>query len=192
MVTMRPNGAVTPDGGDPHRLTKYFLDLGLTSNHMLAASSQAQADNMVEAMRSTGYPASTQRPLYVFRTDLGGLTAHDGTRWTNLVAQESLKGKITPANGWTCSIEGGLRTGRLCTAMILCSPVASTWFYKYSPQTVGVLPPELSSVSGARFTLPGEGPAMYLDIDKHNLTLTTTSDKYVAPQRIWASMVWHI
>ena len=87
MVTMRPNGAVTPDGGDPPRLTKYFLDLGLTSNRMLTASSQAQADNMVEAMRSTGYPASAQRPLYVFRTDLGGLTAHDGTRWTNLVAQ---------------------------------------------------------------------------------------------------------
>ena len=192
MVTMRPNGAVTPDGGDPPRLTKYFLDLGLTSNRMLTASSQAQADNMVEAMRSTGYPATSQRPLYVFRTDLGGLTANHGTRWTNLVAQEPLKGKITPASGWTCSIEDGYRTGRVCTAMILCSPTVSTWFYQYSPQTVGVLPEALASAAGARFTLPGEGPAMYLDVDKRNLTLTTTSDKYVSPQRLWASMVWHI
>lgn len=192
MVTMRPNGAVTPDGGDPPRLTKHFLDLGLTSNRMLAASSQTQADNMVEAMRSTGYPASTQRPLYVFRTDLGGLTAHDGTRWTNLVAQESLKGKITPASGWMCAIEGGLRTGRLCTAMIVFSPAAATWFYKDSPQTVGALPAELSSVSGARFTLPEEGPAMYLSIDKQSLTLTTTANKIVYPQWISASMVWHI
>lgn len=81
MATRQPTGIITPDGSDAPNLTQILKTMGLTSNRPPVARNQAEADRLLEQLRTSGYPASSTMPVLVWRTDLQKLDIHDGTRW---------------------------------------------------------------------------------------------------------------
>jgi hypothetical protein len=90
-MTTLPTGIVVPDGDKPWSLIADLRKMGLTGNRIPSVNSQSEAQAIVDALASTGYPATTDNPVYVRRADLGGsLATHDGARWVLLTSDAAI------------------------------------------------------------------------------------------------------
>lgn len=84
MPTTDARGHTVPLGTDA-AARQSLLDLSLSIPSIVAAASATEAAQYVQALADAGAPSpSAARPAFVMRTDLGMLTAWDGSAWIRL------------------------------------------------------------------------------------------------------------
>lgn len=136
-------GHTIPTGSD-FAARKSLTDLSLSIPSIYSAASQSAAD-LYRASLPT--PPTVAAPCYVWRSDWGVLTIHDGSRWME-VGDRDVSSGIAGTNGWTITVSSARRQGRFVTLNAFLSHSANA-FAAWETKPIGTVASALRPVAAS-------------------------------------------
>ena len=191
------NGVRVPEGSDLSAPHTDMDKLGRSVRSVITATSESHAASLVDqAKRELGWNPSSGNPMLVYRQDLGGLAAWDGSNWYPMVAQVPISGTLTGNvwSGWSATLVNGLKTGKLCTAVFRLTVTQHAIMEATVIHSLGQLQSDLASAVGTRVVLAGNGlnNMVYVDVDGQELRICAPVKVTLSPGNYWASLTWHV
>nr|DAR87797.1 MAG TPA: hypothetical protein [Caudoviricetes sp.] len=186
-----PSGIVVPVDTEQFDPSGDMRRMGRTTPTIKACASLMEAQEYVLALRREGTPVQPATPAFVWRTDLEELHVCTGIQWTHLPSQSDISYMLTPSAGWDCGFEEGVRTGRVCTAIMRLTLTEPWTVDDTRTYVAGTIPSELSSSWGWRGLFPTAGPNIYVDVQGTEVKIMSVKTAIMEAGRHWVGLVWH-